>query len=258
MGAVLAGTASVVQLVTAPYPLEVRLALFGLLLVMSVILLSYTLGFSRGSLSAATTTVPAGVSLESLLGQRFVKVASESRNAALCELRDDGVMYESWLPRSLETSRDKEVLLRGNWLLEGEELRIVTRGYNLGLRPAENGVWDGSEQYAEDSQPFVGGIIDVAAVRNGEAWAGLKLGEDGVVRAVVAEPDGRLRERDPFGVDPQSQWEGEWSIDGGRLRVSVGQWKLEAARWRPGVYIGSEESATDPDQGFAVVRLRVE
>lgn len=252
--AVLAVVASIVQLLTAPWPVSVRAGVFATLVVAAVALFAYELGRKRGGEGAE---VPSSWNRErdavSLGGQRIVKVPSVSRNVALCTLHEDGVLYETWLPRSRGAADASADVWRGHWRVEDDELYIVVGGYSLVLREGAHGILGGKERYGDDSQPFIAAIVDPVPIERNQSWIGLKIGERGVARVIVADRSGSLLERDPFRPDPP--WSGRWSVDGRLLTISVDDWELNASRLKPGIYVGSELSPIDPEQGFAVVRV---
>jgi hypothetical protein len=245
--------ASVVQLLTIS-SLAVRVGLLGGLVVLAAVSLAYNFGRSRRhNVGPDPHTASAYLGTESaLVGKRLVKVASRSGKVALVNLHENRVLYEQWLPLTEDDVRDNVDLWRGNWLVDDGSVRIIVRGYNLGLRPAADGMWQGIEQYAEGSEEFLAVVVDPTPLRTGAAWVGLKLGEYGVRRVIVATGDGRLHERDPFGG--QKPWQGQWTLtDADCLSINVDKWQLHAREQWPGIMIGSETSPSGR-QGFAIVR----
>lgn len=249
--------ASIVQLATAPWPLAIRLAILGLLVVAALLMIAYHSGQRRATASGHHTggDLPrtrgsswADVSLE---GCQVVKVASRSKNVALCEFHEPGNLFEQWLPLSPAAATEDTKFWRGKWMVDDDGLRIIVRGYHLMLARGRLGVLTGDEHYGEDTEPFVGGVVESRPIRPGEAWLGLKLGERGVRRVVYADGGGRVTELDPFA--PSFVNQGTWELDD-ELRILVGGWSLAATEWRPGIYLGVEHS-DESDQGFAVVRI---
>lgn len=262
--AMLGLVAGIVQLVTAPWPLGVRVAIFVVLGLAGLLLLAYQIGVRHGrSENGVSSARPEGKRAPSrtwwhqsdLIDAQVVKVASQSGNVALCELARDGSLTEQWLPLSPRQARSPQETRGGHWSFGGKDLRIVVRGFNLLLQPNLNGTWTGFEQYANESEAFMGAILDPEPLTPGTEWVGLKLGERGVRRVLAASADGHLKESDSF--EPEWQWNGHWSVDDGDLQIDVeSRWMLAAEQWRPGIFLGVEKS-DEGEQGFAVIRARV-
>lgn len=240
-----------------PGPQLLRLSIFATLMLFAVIGVSYNFGrlhaSTRGPAVDSERSAGQAWGRQSLIGTRFVKVPALSGNLSLCELRDGGELTERWLPLHPDLSRADPRMWSGVWSVDRATLRVVVGGYHLTLEPDDRGLWSGIEQYADDFQHFIGGVVEPRLIRTGERWTGLKLGERGVHRVIAAEPAGRLVEWNPF--HRAFEGDGEWRVDGTTLCVTVGKWSLVARPWIPGVLLGLETS-DEPDQGFAVVRIR--
>jgi|GEM_PF-6620285 len=250
--------AGIAQLLSAPWPLAIRIAVFSLLALAALLIAAYQLGLRRGHPAAAAAVrkrrSPAidRWSQETLTGTQVVKVASKSKNVAICELREDGSLGEQWLPQAPHQAFSLEESRSGHWSYGDEGLRIVVRGHHLLLRPNLTGTWAGFEQYGPEPEPFVGAVVDPDPFVSDAPWAGLKIGEHGARRIITADPNGRLTETDPFNAG--EEWEGRWSVVADRLHIDVGnRWSLAAKRWNPGILLGVEHS-DQGELGYAVVK----
>lgn len=251
--------ASIVQLITVPWPLGIRLSIVGVFVIAALLTLAYYVGVRRGAESAIRPIPPhrpvvagSGWRHQDLTGARVVKVPKRG-NVAICELHHAGSLHEQWLPLSPDRASFTLEPWTGNWSFADDILRIDVGQFRLALEPHPRGIWTGVEHSDEGAETFVAAIVDPRPVASGQSWTGLKLGEHGVRRVVHAEPDGRLKERDPF--DPGAAWEGSWALDPEGLHVRVDRWSLFATPWSSGVFVGVERS-DGPEQGFAVVRVR--
>lgn len=184
-----------------------------------------------------------------------MKVASESANVFICDLAAGGSLVEQRLPLGHHQSFFPEEPHSGYWAFRDDGLRIVVHGYNLLLSPNLTGIWTGLEQYADDSQPFIGVLVATEPLSAGDSWVGLKLGEHGARRIIRADAKGILTETDPF--EPLSSWTGRWSFAGDQLQVDVqDRWFLTAQPWKPGIFLGTEES-DEGRFGYVIVKAAV-
>lgn len=243
LAAVAGAVASLVALLLLPWPLWGRLALLVAVIGVSAIVVV---------LKPRSTSSRDGRTAD-LTGRQVVKVASQSRLVMIAELRPDQQVVEHRSPLSWADVSEERAIEPGRWFQQGTVLQIIVRGYNLEVRPTDFGIWEGTECYGEGSEEFLAAVLDPTPVRGGKPWVGLKLAKNGARRIVMAGPDGRLTERDPFDGHPRAS--GHWHIDAdGRLHIEVEErWYLTARRWGD-IYLGSEIGESEP-QDFAVVRV---
>jgi membrane protein implicated in regulation of membrane protease activity len=188
---------------------------------------------------------------DDVVHRSVLKVASVSRNVRRADLRGDQLVIERNVPFSRPAMDDELHVRDGIWHRDGQAIGIIVNGYNLILHPTGNAIWKGVERYADQAQEFVGAIIDPDPIRNGHRWVGVKLGESGTRRIVVASDDGRLVERDAF--DEDGGWAGAWHVDAdGALHISIDHWSLVVRRWQD-IYLGTE-TGSGADEPFAFVR----
>lgn len=246
--------ASVVQLVTVPWPIWVRVGLFVLALSLLAVWLAYVLGGRHASGIPPTSAAEARPPPD-LVGESFAKVP-RGPYVALCRFRSEQRLDERWIPVGPSTDADLDQEWEGRWWLEDSELHVRVGDFHLGMNPRLDGIWVGSETGPDGTAPFVGAIVDPRVPSLSNSWTGIKIGEHGVRRVVKAFAGGHLFEEDPFG--DESKVEGQWNINVNGLQISVHEWSLTVTlrpAWTPGVWLGVERSS-NPDQRFAVVRVR--
>lgn len=263
LAAALAVVAAVVGLLAVPWPLWIRVAIFAGLGLCGLAFGAYLLGTRRpepdfGDPETASPSAPGGHwTRQALIGRQVVKVAAKNGNVLLCELKPGEDLTEEALPLSPEQSYGPRRSWTGQWSFRGERLAIVVRGYSLELHPSRQGYWAGTELFGEGSEDYAGAVVDRDPIVDQASWVGLKLGEHGARRWLVADSDGALHESDPF--RPGLTWSGRWSTDDGRLQIITGdllnadRWQLTAKEWISGVYLGIEHS-DEGEHGYAVVR----
>lgn len=252
------------QLLTAPWPLEIRIGIVLALLLIATLLIAYRLGIRHGEASSTDHSPPSKQELDApayewqrkdLVGALFVKVSTNGRNVTVCELREDGSLTERMLPRSGEEAHVYEPPWEGSWLFRERTLSIVVNSYHLVLQPSLKGTWTGEESYGATKNPFIGAVVDPRPIMSGEAWVGLRIGSGSGPRTLlVASAQGFLHETDLYEKSGEHRL-GAWEVEDDSLRVEVEGWSSEPHSFMPGIFVAF--GARPMVGGFALVRAKV-
>jgi hypothetical protein len=252
------------QLLTAPWPLAIRIGIVLALILMAALSIAYRLGIRHGKALPTVDSPPSKQEQdapayewqrEDLVGALFVKVSTNGRNVTVCELREDGSLTERMLPRSGEEAHIYEPPWEGSWFFRERTLSIVVNSYHLVLQPSLKGTWTGEESYGATKNPFIGAVVDPRPIVPEEAWVGLRVGSgDGPRNLLVASAHGFLHETDLYEKSGEHRL-GAWDVHDDRLRVEVEGWSSEPHHFMPGILVafGSRPMMG----GFALVRARV-
>lgn len=258
--AVLGVVAAIVQLVSAPWSLEVRVAVFAALLQVALLLGAYYLGvrYGRGeaqleSLKPVGTSPSSSLRYEELVGSRFIKIALGSGKTLLCHFREEGSLDERLLPLSRGQANSQARHIKGTWSFGDDGLHITVGGYHLQLRPNPKGIWRGQEIYGENFAAFAGAIVNPERFSTDSSWVALRLNENGSRALVTAETNGQFRATDLS--DSEQEEEGRWRlVDGWPCLDGTERSAQPVEALLPGILIGKETAAQEKSD-FVLVRI---
>jgi hypothetical protein len=246
--ALLGFVAGVVQLISAPWPLWVRLTIFGALFFAALLLVAYFAGVRRGEGSAQkenaeSPPLPAkaptsGWTSEQLEGRQFVKVDSDGVNVFICTLGKGGQLDERLLPLTADDAHEFHGGWSGSWFLQAR-LHILVAGHHLLLQPSLKGTWTGVEIFGREQRPFIGAVIDPAGIVAGRSWVALRLMSGSPERRLmVAKADGSMLETDLY--ERSTGRAGTWSADSAGIHLEVGGEHSLLEHWTGGVLINPD------------------
>jgi hypothetical protein len=259
--------AAVAQLISAPWPLWVRISIFAGLLLTGLLFVTYHVGVRHGSQALASSAdkartaqtpgqLASGWSSQKLSGRHFVKVASSGSSVTVCALHEDCSVEEHLLALSGNDAHQFLDRWSGSWFFTDDGLHILVAGHHLLMQPSLKGTWTGVEYFGYEEHQFIGAVIDHEPITAGQSWVALRLVSGSEKRRLLsADAGGSLQETDLY--ERSKGRKGTWEEgDRGVHLDTDGSTSFAESFW-DGVLIAMDADR-EKCREFALVRIRVQ